>query len=131
MEDDTSLTGARPIPGFLQLEEQRGFPVTLRVDNVPEFLATEFTDWAVASGMKIQYIQAERPNQKAFIARFNRTLLEEVLGLYPFDNLEQVRKGSHRLQGFYNSTWPHESLGDLSLLDCAVRARNSTFEVSS
>lgn len=130
IEVDTSLTGTRLIRVFRQLKEERGLPATLRVDNGPEFLGTDFTDWAEANGMKIQYIQPGKPNQNAFIERFNRTLREEVLDLYLFDNLEQVREETHRWLRRYNETWPHDSLGDLSPLEYAERARNSTFEVS-
>jgi putative transposase len=80
--------------------------------------------------MEIQYIQPGKPNQNAFIERFNRTFREEVLDLYLFEDPDQLREEAHRWVQRYNETWPHDSLGDLSLLEYAKRARVSTFELS-
>jgi transposase InsO family protein len=51
----------------------------LRTDNGPEFLGEAFVAWAKSQGMAIQYIQPGKPNQNAYIERFNRTFREEVL----------------------------------------------------
>lgn len=71
IEVDTSLTDARLIRVFRQLKAERGLPAASRVDNGPELLSAEFTDWAEANAMKFQYIQPGNPNQYAFIERFN------------------------------------------------------------
>jgi len=130
IEIDTSITGSRLVRLFSLLEAERGLPATLRTDNGPEFLGAEFTDWAEAHGMTIQYIQPGKPNQNAFIERFNRTYREEVLDLYLFEDLDQVRDETHRWLQRYNESWPHDSLGDLSPLEYAKRAGVSTFELS-
>jgi putative transposase len=131
IEVDTSITGSRLVRLFSQLQAERGLPATLRTDNGPEFLGTEFRDWAEAHGMAIQYIQPGKPNQNAFIERFNRTYREEVLDLYLFEDLDQVRDETHRWLQRYNESWPYDSLGDLSPLEYAKRARVSTFELST
>jgi putative transposase len=49
------------------LEEQRGVPDVIPVDNGPEFLSEAYTDWCQANGVLIQYIQPGKPNQNAYI----------------------------------------------------------------
>jgi putative transposase len=43
----------------------------------------------------LRYIQPGRPDQNAFIERFNRTYREEVLSAWFFTALAQVRDVSH------------------------------------
>ncbi len=52
----------------------QGLPQVLRTDNGPEFLGEAFMRWAKEDGMAIRYIQPGKPNQNAYIERFNRTL---------------------------------------------------------
>lgn len=94
IEIDTSITGKRLIRVFERLRLERGLPDILRVDNGPEFLSSEFFTWAEAAGMMIQYIQPGKPNQNAYIERFNRTYRNELLDLYLFRNLGEVREAT-------------------------------------
>ena len=87
IEIDTSLTSLRLIRVLEQLAEERGLPDTLRTDNGPEFLGTEFVEWCTDNGVFIDYIEPGRPNQNAYIERFNRTYRTEVLDVYLFASL--------------------------------------------
>ena len=97
---------------FEQLRKSRGLPKVLRVDNGPEFMSAEFVAWAEEVDMAIRYIQPGKPNQNAYIERFNKTYREEVLNLYLFSNLAEVRETTYWWMIEYNETRPHDSLGD-------------------
>ena len=68
-----------------------GPPNAIRLDNGPELVSQMFTEWAAAKSIAIRYIQPGKPNQNAFIERFNRTYRTEVLDAYLFSNLKQVQ----------------------------------------
>ena len=131
IEIDTSLTAPRIIRVFEQLKSWRGLPDVLRVDNGPETMAHEFVDWAKGNGMMIQYIEPGEPNQNAYIERFNRTYRDEVLDLYLFETLEQVREITHRWLIDYNEHRPHDSLGDLTPIEYAETAKSSSSQPSA
>src|SRR5690606_1763399 len=95
IEVDTSLTSARLVRIFEQIKRDHGLPQVLRSDNGPEFLGESFTQWAKGAGVAIQYIQPGKPNQNAYIERFNRTFREEVLDQHLFARLEDVREAAH------------------------------------
>lgn len=131
IEIDTSLTAKRLIRVFERLQETRGLPDVLRVDNGPEFLSSELVTWAEAAGMMIQYLQPGKPNQNAYIERFNRTYREEVLDLYLFDSLTEVREITYWRMIGYNEERPHDALGDLTPAEYMEHnAGNSTLNLS-
>lgn len=113
IEIDTSLRAPRLIRVFERLKEQGRLPDVLRVDNGPEFLSDQFTEWCQTNGILLRYIQPGKPNQNAFIERFNRTYRNEVLNLYLFRSLDEVREITGRWLLEYNEQRPHESLGGL------------------
>ena len=130
IEIDTSLRAPRVVRVLERLKDQRGVPDVLRVDNGPEFLSQALTDWCQANGVLIQYIQPGKPNQNAYIERFNRTYRNEVLNLYLFRSLNEVRKITSRWIDEYNELRPHDALGGLPPCVYANQtAENSTLEL--
>jgi putative transposase len=101
----------------------------LRTDYGPEFLGEAFAQWAKAAGMAIQYIQPGKPNQNAYIERFNRTFRDELLDRHLFTRLEDVREAVYWWMLEYNEERPHDSLGDLTPIEYARNAGNSTLKV--
>ena len=132
IEIDTSLRAARLIRVFERLRAERGLPDILRVDNGPELLSHDFVKWLSSHGVFIQYIQPGKPNQNAFIERFNRTYREEVLNLYLFRTLTEVRDITASWLIEYNEIRPHDSLGGLAPAVYAIQnAGISTSELST
>jgi putative transposase len=56
-----------------QLIEMHGKPQALRLDNGPELTSVVFTEWCASRGIETRFIQPGKPDQNAFIERFNKT----------------------------------------------------------
>lgn len=82
--------------------------------------------------MTIRYIQPGQPNQNAYIERFNRTYRNELLDLYLFRNLAEVRDSTYWWMIEYNEQRPHDSLNDLTPGEYMEKnAENSTYKLSA
>jgi putative transposase len=108
---DTSIPSGRLVRELDQLVTWRGRPEAIRCDNGPEICAQVFVDWCRYQGIEIRYIQPGKPNQNAFIERFNKTYRQEVLDAYLFRSLDEVRRLTTQWLTTYNEYRPHESLG--------------------
>jgi putative transposase len=133
IEVDTSITSLRLVRIFEQLRHDHGaLPQVLRTDNGPEFLGEAFVLWAKTQGMAIQYIQPGKPNQNAYVERFNRTFREELLDQHLFLRIDDVREAAYWWTIEYNEQRPHDSLGGLTPSEYRQQtAGSSTFEVSA
>ncbi len=110
---DTSIPGGRVVRTLDRLVEWRGKPAAIRVDNGPEYLSQVFADWCRRNHVELRYIQPGKPNQDAYIERFNRTFRHEVLDAYVFESLRQVRQITRDWIYEYNEERPHDSLGKI------------------
>ncbi|WP_386339145.1 IS3 family transposase [Xanthomonas citri pv. citri] len=130
IEVDTSINSQRLVRVFEQIKRDHGLPQVVRSDNGPEFLGEAFTSWLKTNGVALQYIQPGKPNQNAFIERFNRTFREEVLDLNLFACLDEVREAAHWWMIDYNDARSHDSLGAMTPVEYRNKyAESSTFEV--
>ncbi len=76
---DRSISSLRVVRELAQLIEWRGKPTALRFDNGPEFLSTSLQEFCASWQIQTKPIQPGKPNQNAYIERFNRTYREDVL----------------------------------------------------
>lgn len=120
IEVDTSLSSKRVIRTLERIIETNGKPMTVRVDNGPEFTSKDFELWTKDNGISIQYIQPGRPMQNGYIERFNRLYREAVLDAYLFFDIDQVRQLTQEWIQEYNYKRPHESLGNLTPHECKM-----------
>ena len=111
IEVATSIPSARVIRVMEQLIEMYGKPKALRLDNGSELTSIAFTEWCEQQKIELHFIQPGKPDQNAFIERFNKTYRQEVLDAYLFDSLEQVRQITEAWLLEYNQERPHDSLG--------------------
>jgi len=96
IEVDFSLPAARVARVLNQIIEHRGRPLLIRCDNGPEYTGSTLLSWAQKRGIKLDFIQPGKPQQNAYIERFNRTARYEWLSQYEWEDLEQVQDHATR-----------------------------------
>ena len=114
IEVDFSLPSERVIRALKQIIEWRGKPAVIRCDNGPENISGEIQNWASRTGIRLEYIQPGKPQQNAYIERFNRTVRYEWLSQYYWDNLDEVREHATRWMYNYNHNRPNMALGGIT-----------------
>jgi putative transposase len=127
-----SIPSLRVIRVMEQLIELHGKPRALRLDNGPELTAIAFTEWCTSRGIEARFIQPGKPDQNAFIERFNKTYRDEVLDAYVFETVEQVREITETWLHEYNEERPHDSLGrvpPLTFMPRPATTRESRFKL--
>lgn len=106
-----SLPSRRVVRELDALVAVHGCPSSIRVDNGPEFTAQPFVDWCADHRVTILYIQPGKPDQNAYIERFNRTYRTEVLNAHLVESVAELRALTDAWLQIYNRVRPHDSLG--------------------
>jgi putative transposase len=114
IEIDTNLPAERMIRVLNRISAWRGYPLKIRLDNGPELISIAMAEWAEENRVKLEFIQPGKPTQNSYVERFNRTYREEVLDLYLFSRLSEVRDITDEWIEQYNRERPHESLKNLT-----------------
>ncbi len=114
IEVDFSLPAERVIRTLEQIIEWRGKPAVIRCDNGPEYISGALTTWADERGIELAYIQPGKPQQNAYIERYNRTVRYEWLSQYLFDTIDEVRDYATRWLWTYNNERPNMALGGIT-----------------
>lgn len=108
-----SLTGKDVVRTLNRIAALHGLPQRLRMDNGPEFRSRAVVEWALTSGVRLEYIQPGKPTQNAFIESFNARFREECLDQELFLNIEDARRKAETWRSFYNNSRPHSALGGM------------------
>ena len=114
IEIDLNLPAPRVIRVLERVVAWRGYPKKLRMDNGPEFISLALADWAEAHDIELEFIKPGKPTQNSYVERFNRTYRDEILNMYVFRNLTEVRELTQNWIKEYNEERPHDSLDDLT-----------------
>lgn len=117
IEIDLNLPAVRIIRVLERIAQQRGYPAKLRCDNGPEFISIALAGWAEDHGVDLDFIKPGKPTQNSYVERFNRTYRDEILDLYLFRSLSEVRDLTTDWRRKYNEERPHDALGDLSPIE--------------
>ena len=111
---DLSLPSARVIRSLEQIIEWRGKPKVIRCDNGPEYISGALLGWAERHGIRIEHIQPGKPQQNAYIERYNRTVRYAWLAQTLFDTIKQVQDKATRWLWTYNHERPNMALGGIT-----------------
>jgi len=88
-----------------------GQPMSVCLDNGPEFTAQPFVDSCAEQGVPALHTQPGKPDHNAYVERFNRSYRAEGLNAHPFESVGE----RHALTGAWlkadNRERPHDSLG--------------------
>ena len=117
IEIDTSLPSGRVIRVLERVQQERGLPKMIRVDNGPEFISIELDLWCKAKDIKLIFIQPGEPTQNAFIERFNGTFRRDVLNAFLFKSIKELEKITDEWIIDYNYNRPHQSLQNKSPME--------------
>ena len=114
IEVDFSLPAERVVRSLNQIIEWRGKPLTIRVDNGPEYVSSTLMTWASTQGIALTYIQPGKPQQNAYVERYNRTVRHEWLDLYIFETIEEVQQIATEWLWTYNNERPNMGIGGVT-----------------
>jgi putative transposase len=111
IEADFSLPSERVIRALNQIISWRGKPQVIRCDNGPENISGTIQNWAKEWGIRFEYIQPGKPQQNAYVERFNRTVRYEWLSQYYWSSIEEVQDFATQWMWSYNHDRPNMALG--------------------
>lgn len=97
-----------------------GKPKRIRTDNGPEFISKKFGLWLKKNAIELVRIQPGKPQQNAFVERFNRTVREDLLDANLIFDLEHAEDLANEFIREYNAERPHESLKNQTPLEYAA-----------
>ena len=114
IEVDFSLPAERVIRSLERIIEWRGKPEAIRCDNGPEYVSARLQLWADSQGIRLEYIQPGRPQQNAYVERYNRTVRYDWLNQYLFESIEEVQDYATRWLWTYNNERPNMGIGGIT-----------------
>ena len=111
IEVDFSLPSERVIRSLEQIIEWRGKPKAIRCDNGPEYISQKILEWAEKQKISLEHIQPGKPQQNAYVERYNLTVRYDWLSQYLFGSIEEVQEHATRWLWTYNNERPNMALG--------------------
>ncbi len=109
-----SFTAERVCREMDRVIEQYGKPKVIRCDNGPEIAGHAFQNWARDRGIRIEYIQPGKPQQNAYVERFNRTVRYELLEMHDFKSIDEVQAEATKWLWTYNNYRPNMAIGGIT-----------------
>ncbi len=80
----------------------------------PEYVGATLQNWAENAGVGLFKIQPGKPQQNAYVERYDRTVRTEWLGQYHLNNFEEVQDHATRWLWTYNNERPNMGVGGVT-----------------
>ena len=114
IEVDFSLPAERVIRSLDRIIEWRGKPESIRVDNGPEYISGKLLAWAEQRHISIRHIQPGKPQQNAYVERYNRTVRHEWLDQHIIESIEEAQHFATGWLWTYNNERPNMGIGGIT-----------------
>ena len=79
-----------------------------------ELRSAVFMGWCESKGFELKFIQPGKPQQNAFIERFNRTVRYEWLSQHYWQSIDEVQMFATQWMYKYNHQRPNMALGGIT-----------------
>ncbi len=80
----------------------------------PEYVSRALQEWAKKRGIQLRFIQPGKPQQNAYVERFNRTVRYDWLAPTLFACIADVQDAATRWLWTYNNERPNMALGGIT-----------------
>ncbi len=86
----------------------------IRCNNGPEYPSRQLVEWAARQQIQLHYIQPGKPQQNAYVERFNRTVRHEWLDQHLFNSISHAQETATCWFWSYSNERPNMALGGLT-----------------
>ena len=80
----------------------------------PEYISTKLLSWVEKRNITVRHIQPGKPQQNAYIERYNRTVRYDWLNQYLFESLEEIQEFATIWLWTYNNERPNMGIGGIT-----------------
>ena len=111
IEVGQGITGEQVVKVMNRIIAVRGAPLTIRVDNGPEFVSRALDQWAYLNQVTLDFSRPGKPTDNAVVESFNGRLRDECLNTNWFMSLDDAQCKIEVWRNHYNESRPHTGLG--------------------
>ncbi|KTD49120.1 ISxcC1 transposase [Legionella rubrilucens] len=115
IEVDFSLPAERVVRTLNQIIEWRGKPRQIRCDNGSEYISKVLEQSANKNQIQLVFIQPGKPQQNAYLERYNRTVRYDWLSQHLFESIAEVQLHTTQWLWTYNNERPNTAIGGIPL----------------
>lgn len=103
-----------------------GYPMHIRSDNGPEFVAEIIREWITINGVQSVFIEPGCPWQNPYVESFHSRFRNDCLNRELFMNLLDARVAISDWRDKYNDRRPHSGIGYLSPVEVYISGEDPT-----